>query len=39
MRIGITYDLKVDLSGRPDLPDDRSHTTENRVTDENRHHL
>jgi D-alanine-D-alanine ligase len=22
MRIGITYDLKVDLSGRPDLPDD-----------------
>jgi D-alanine-D-alanine ligase len=22
MRIGITYDLKADLSGRPDLPDD-----------------
>jgi len=22
MRIGITYDLKVELSGRPDLPDD-----------------
>src|SRR5947208_12579805 len=22
MRIGITYDLKTDLSGRPDLPDD-----------------
>src|SRR5437764_3679148 len=22
MRIGITYDLKVDLSGRPDRPDD-----------------
>jgi D-alanine-D-alanine ligase len=32
MRIGITYDLKVDLSGRPDLPDDFQEEFDSPVT-------